>query len=301
MTSITFKTENGKEYHLETDHINPNILSAGSPGRVKKITRYLENVEKKTGDRGLTIVNGEYKNIPISALPTGMGPASTAIILPEVIEAADGPLTLLRLGTAGALQSYIKAGDIVVSTGSIRDESTTEAVVGSEYPSLTNPEIIPVIVAISEKFGYKLGEELWTGLGHVKDDLYFKETPHISPSKEKMEPKLKSYRRMGALSSSMEFSVYTILRDFYEGERKENIIVGALLAIIAEARERESVHVDRKTKKKLEKDLIKIGLEVLKTVHNLRNGKETNLDFEKIIRKMIQSPTKFELEKRKGE
>lgn len=294
MTSITFKTNDGKEYHLETDHLNPNLLSAGSPGRIKKIANYLDDVETQEGERGMTIVHGNYKNIPISAFPTGMGPASAAIIVPEAIEAAEGPLTLLRLGTAGALQSYVEAGDIVVSTGSIRDESTTESVVGSEYPSIADPELVPVMIGVAEEFGYDLGDNLWTGIGHVKDDLYFKETPHLSPSKENNESKLNSYRRMGALSSSMEFSVYTILRDFYEGKSKNSILVGALLAIIAEAEEDESVKVEKETKTKLEKDLIKIGLRVLKATHNLREGKEINLNFEKIIRKMIQSPTRFE-------
>lgn len=296
MNPITFKTKDGKEYHLETDHMNPNILSAGSSGRIKKIANYLDDVETQEGDRGLTIIHGKYKGIPISAFPTGMGPASAAVVIPEVFEVVDGPLTLLRLGTAGALQSYIGSGDIVVSTGAIRDESTTEALVGSEYPSIASPEMIPILVAACEEFGYNLEENLWTGISHVKDDLYFKESPHLSPSRENLEPKLKSYRRMGALSSSMEFSVYNILRDFYEGEKEDNITVGALLAIVAEAEEGESIHVDEKAKEKLEKNLIKIGLRVLETTHNLREGKETEINLEKTIRKMIQSQTRFKLE-----
>lgn len=298
MESITFKTGEGKEYHLETDHMNPNILSGGSPGRIRKIADHLKNSEIQEGSRGMTVVHGEYKDISVSAFPTGMGPASASIVVPEAIEAAEGPVTLLRLGTAGALQSHIKVGDLVISMGAIRDECTTAAAVGTEFPSVPDPELIPLFIAAAEKHGYNLGESLWTGITHVKDDLYFKETPHFSPSREIVEPRLKSYKRMGAVSSSMEFTVYTIMRDFYEGRREDSVSVGALLAIIAEAEEEESVEIDKETKKKQETDMIKTGLDVLKLSNDLRNGVETDFDFESIISKMIRAPTRFKLQQK---
>lgn len=297
MERITFRTGEGKEYHLEVDHINPNILSAGSPGRVRKIADFMDDTEVQEGSRGMTVVHGEYEGIPVSAFPTGMGPASAAIVLPEAIEAAEGPVTLLRLGTAGSLQPHMGVGDMAVSVGAIRDEGTTTAAVGLEFPSFANPELVPVLIAAARKHGYELGENLWTGINHVKDDLYFKETPRFSPSRERMEPRLKSYERMGALASEMEFSVYTILRDFYEGRREGNIQVGAFLAIITEPEEDESVEVDKKTKKRLEKDMIKSGLDALKLTDDLRKGKEIEEDFGQIISSMIGAPSRFELQK----
>lgn len=298
--SITFGTDDEREYHLDIDEINPNILSAGSPGRIKKISNFLEHAEVEEGDRGLTVVHGEFRGMPVSAFATGMGPASAAITLPEAIETAEGPITLLRLGTAGSLQTHVEPGDIVVPTGAIRDESTTSSVVGSEFPAFANPELLPIIVDVAEGYDYKLEENLWTGTIHVKDDLYFKEAPHHSPSKEIMEPKLKSFRRMGGISSSMEFSVYSIMRDFYEGRREGKILVGALLAIIARAIEGEHVRVDEKVKEKLEKDMIEIGLDVLESTRDLMDGKDTDIDFEEIIGKMLRSSTRFGLQRDKN-
>lgn len=298
MEPITFRTADGKAYHLEVEKLNPNILTGGSPGRIRQIAEYLDDAEVEEGKRGMTVVHGTYKDIPVSGFPTGMGPASTAIVIPEAIESAvDGPLTLLRLGTAGALQSYVKVGDMAVITGAIRDESTTSAAVGPEYPAISNPELIPIILAVAEEHGYELGENLWTGITHVKDDLYFKETPQFSPSTEIMTPKLKSYKRMGALASSMEYTVYTIMRDFYEGRRAGRILTGGILAIIAAAEEEAAVEVDKKVKKKLVDSMIQTGLDTLVTVDQLRNGKETDLDLTGAITKMIQSPSRFELTK----
>ncbi|KXA88635.1 hypothetical protein AKJ57_06560 [candidate division MSBL1 archaeon SCGC-AAA259A05] len=80
MQPITFRTEGGDKYHLEIDRLSPNILSAGSPGRVEKIADFLENVEFQEGSRKMTVVHGKYKDMPVSAFPTGMGPASAAIV-----------------------------------------------------------------------------------------------------------------------------------------------------------------------------------------------------------------------------
>jgi uridine phosphorylase len=222
---ITFKSAAGKSYHLEIGCINPNILAAGSQDRIEQIASHLEEAEIIEGKRKLTCVHGKYKGLPVSGVTTGMGPASTAIVLPEVIELSNGPIIMLRLGTSGSLQPWVKLDDIVVSSAVIRDETTTRALIGREYPAIASPELLPIIIEAAEKHGYNSGKNLWLGITHVKDDLYFCETPHFSPSKEPMDAKLASYRRMGALASEMEFSVYCIHRDFYEAF-KDRIMVG---------------------------------------------------------------------------
>jgi uridine phosphorylase len=295
---ITFKTASGKAYHLEVDKLNPNILTAGSPGRVRKIAKHLKKAKIEEGDRGFTVVHGEYQGLPVSAFPTGMGPASTAVVIPEALEVTKGPITLLRLGTAGALQPFVGIGDLVISSAAIRDEGTTRAAVGPEYPALADPELVPVMAAASERHGYELWKNLWVGVGHVKDDLYFVETPQFSPATEFMMPKLESYKRMGALASSMEFSVYCIMRDFYEGRRNDQILTGELLGILATAEEEEAVDVSKVDKPKLERDMIKIGLDTLVLVDKLRKGKKVDVDLGGVIAKMIKAPTRFKLAKK---
>jgi uridine phosphorylase len=292
---ITFRTADGKAYHLEIDRLNPNILTAGSPGRVLKVAEYLEDVEVIEGDRKMTVVNGTYKGLPVSAFATGMGPASTAVVLPEAIEAAEGPITMLRLGTSGSLQPFVKVGHMVISSGVVRDEMATRAAVGPEYPAVADPALLPVMVAAAEGHGYRLGEKLWVGIIHAKDDLYFVETPQFSPSRELMTAKLASYRRMGVLASEMEFSVYCIMRDFYEGRRDDRVMVGNLLAVIASAPEVEAVAVSKEDKKRMERDMIEIGLDTLLMVNQLRDGKEIGVDLGQIVRRMMLVPPRSRL------
>lgn len=297
MEPITFKTASGKAYHLDVGKMNPNIISAGSPGRVKKMAQFVKNPKIEEGDRGHTVLHGEYEGIEVSAFATGMGPASTAIILPEVIELVDGPVTMLRLGTAGALQPFINVGDLVISSATVRDEGTTRAAVGPEYPAVADLELIPLMVAISKKHGYEHMKNLWVGITHVKDDLYFAETPQFSPITEFTTPKLESYKRMGVMASSMEFSVYSIMRDFYEGRRNDRILVGELLAILAAPEKEGAIDVSQVDKPKLEKSMIKIGLDTLVEVDKIRKGKKPAVDVAGALSELIKTPSRFKLSK----
>ena len=113
---FTFDT-GSKSMHLHIDRAYPNVISGGSPGRVRRIANYLDVEEIVESDRGLVTVHGKYRRLPVTAFSTGMGPSSVAITLPEVIEACDDDnMLILRIGTAGALQEHINVGDFVVTT-----------------------------------------------------------------------------------------------------------------------------------------------------------------------------------------
>jgi len=283
---ITFITPTGKMPVLEIKELDSYILTGGSPTRIKKVTRFLKNPEVIESERGHVVVKGTYNDISISAASIGMGPGSATIVLPEIIEAAKGDIVvILRLGTAGALQPYVKKGHLHVPTSSVRDEGTTQAVVGLEYPAVASPELIPIIVSAAEKHGYKLGEKLWLGPVHTKDDLYFREIPHFSPRRDELSSRLKSYREMGVISSEMEFSTYCILRDYYERYLSKRILTGCILAIISEPHGEGRVDIRDVDVSKLEEDLIKIGLETMTIIDKLRRSEEIKLH--DVIRKMI--------------
>lgn len=264
---VTFQSS-GKSYHLQIDRINPYILTAGSAGRIQRLAEHLQSLEKIEGDRGLVVVHGKYKGTPVSGVTTGMGPSSCAVVLPEVFERIEGEGALLRIGTAGSLQPYVQPGHAVVATASIRDEDTTQALVGLEYPAIASYEFLPFITQALESQDFLLGTSLWLGIVHSKSDLYFKETPHFSPRKEELKQRLSSYRFMGALASEMEVSVHFLLRDFYAQARKR-ILAGGILGIVAAAPESGRVAPKEDTIKDLETRLLISGLEALHGICNL--------------------------------
>ena len=287
---ITFKTPTGRMAHLEVERLNPSILTAGSPSRIRRVADFLEEAEVFEGARGHVVVNGDYQGLKVSAISTGMGPASTMIILPEVIESAeDGLLTILRLGTSGSLQPYIGVGHLHIPTSCIRDESSSQAVIGLEFPAVASPELVPTLILASEKHGYRLGENLWIGPVHTKDNLYFRETPHFSPRRELLRERISSFKEMGALASEMEFSAYCILRDYYEAKLEKRILTGCILAVVSPYQEEEGrISVEEVDMPRLEEAMIRIGLEVFSLIDRLRRGEDIGLD--KVVQKMISMP-----------
>lgn len=256
---VTFHS-GGKTYHLEAVRMNPCVLTAGSPGRIRKLIHYLDGAESFEGGRGLVVVHGLYKNTPVSGVTTGMGPASTSIVLPEVIELIQGDGVLLRIGTAGSLQDHVLPGHAVVASASIRDEDTTHALVGPEYPALSSPEMLPFLLSALEKQGFLLDKSLWLGVVHTKSDLYFKEAPQFSPRKNELLERLKSYRRMGALASEMELSSHFLLKDYYTSPRRR-FMAGGILGIVANAP--KSGRVIPEGEEGLEDRLLLAGLEAI--------------------------------------
>lgn len=257
----------GKSYHLQIDRINPCVLTAGSTGRIKRLAGYLQSPEIIEGDRGLVVVHGTFKGTPVSGVTTGMGPASCAIVLPEVFERMQEGGFLLRIGTAGSLQPYVQHGHAVVATASIRDEDTTQALVGPEYPAIASHEFLPFLIRALESQGFLMGTSLWLGTVHSKSDLYFKETPHFSPRREELKRRLDSYQRMGALASEMELSVHFLMKDFY-AQAKKRILAGGILGIVAVAPDSGRVIPKEDTIGELENRLTRAGLEALHGIWN---------------------------------
>ncbi len=277
---ITFTTSTGRSAHIEVARLNPYILTGGSPSRIKKVAEFLERPEIFVGERGHVVVNGYYNGLEVSAVSTGMGPSSVMIILPEIIEAIkDDFMVILRLGTSGSLQQYVKKGHIHIPTSCVRDEGATTAVIDLEYPAITSVELIPLLLKAAEVNGYTLGRNLWIGPVHTKDDLYFKERPSFSPRRHELKERIRSFIELGVISSEMEYSAYCILRDYYERCLDKRIFTGCVLAVVNDYSEEGLIDTSGVDSSKIDYELIKIGLETFSLFKKLRQGEPLNLDY----------------------
>ena len=117
--------------HLKPQQVAPTILLVGDPGRVDRIAGYLDTIELRTANREFVTVTGSYKGKRISVISTGIGTDNIDIVLNELdalfnidfgtrTEKADKTrLTLLRIGTCGAIQPDLKIGDLILSRISV--------------------------------------------------------------------------------------------------------------------------------------------------------------------------------------
>lgn len=118
-----------------------------------------------------------------------VGAPAAAAILEELI--ACGAKSVFEVGTAGGLQSSSKPGDIVVVTGAIRDEGTSNHYFGPEVGLEASPKLRNLLI---QRLNIK-GIKHQTGPVWTTDGVY-RET----------KSKLVKFRSQGALAVNMETS-----------------------------------------------------------------------------------------------
>ena len=125
--------EDGSIFHL---HLLPEqladiVMLVGDPGRVDMIASYFDSIECTVESREFRTVTGTYKGKRMSAISTGIGTDNIDVVVTELDALANidfatrtekpvkKQLTLLRLGTSGAIQPDIPLGSFVYARTSI--------------------------------------------------------------------------------------------------------------------------------------------------------------------------------------
>lgn len=117
--------------HLRPEQLADTVILVGDPGRVAMVSGFFDKKECEVSNREFRTVTGSYKGKRMTVLSTGIGIGNIDISVTELDAWANvnfatrqekpekRRLTLLRLGTSGALQPDIKVGDFVFSRTSV--------------------------------------------------------------------------------------------------------------------------------------------------------------------------------------
>ena len=125
--------EDGSIFHLHLlpEQISDIVMLVGDPGRVDLVASHFEEKECCVESREFKTITGTYKGRRMTVLSTGIGTDNIDIVVTELDALANidfatrqvkdefKQLTLLRLGTSGALQEDIKVGERVFSRTSV--------------------------------------------------------------------------------------------------------------------------------------------------------------------------------------
>ena len=132
-----------RQYHigLGPGELADYILLPGDQDRVERIASHFDSIERTHRHREFASATGEYRGLRVTALSTGIGTDNVEIVLAEVLAIADHP-TFIRIGSCGALQAGMALGDLVISTGSVRLETTTSWFVHEGYPAVAHYECV---------------------------------------------------------------------------------------------------------------------------------------------------------------
>lgn len=119
----------GSVYHLalRPEQLGDLVLIAGDPGRVAKISAHFDQVEHKVQNREFVSHTGTLHGTRITALATGIGTDNLDIVMGELDALVNidlekrtprkehRSLTIVRMGTCGALQEDVPVDELVVS------------------------------------------------------------------------------------------------------------------------------------------------------------------------------------------
>ncbi|MCU4716696.1 nucleoside phosphorylase [Halapricum hydrolyticum] len=169
MTSDPAEDPNdGEQYHLEVtpDDVADSVLLPGNPERVSKITDGWDDAAVVADHREYRTATGTYDGTPISVTSTGIGSPSAAIAVEEL--ARVGSETLIRVGSCGSIQPGVEVGDLVITTGAVRQEGTSDEYVREDYPAVADHAVVSALIAAAERLDY----EYHVGLTCSTDSFY---------------------------------------------------------------------------------------------------------------------------------
>ena len=117
--------------HLHAEQIADNILLVGDPGRVETVSSFFSKKEFTVSNREFVSTTGIFNGKRITVVSTGIGTDNIDIVVNELdalanidlktrtVKDSHRKLTLVRLGTSGALQPDIPLASYVLTEISI--------------------------------------------------------------------------------------------------------------------------------------------------------------------------------------
>ena len=222
------------QYHIQCKDgdVNKFVLLPGDPERVDAIAKTWDESKFIASNREFRTFSGKYSGVPITACSTGIGGPSAAIALEEL--ASLGADTFIRIGTCGAINENINCGDLIICSGAMRQDGTSEDYIDISYPAVANHEIIAALIEacrIHKKI-FHVGISCTTSSFHLGQAR-----PGFNNfTQSRLENKIQDLQRAGVLNFEMEAATVLTLAGLY------NLRSGAIFAVVADRNKNEFVY-----------------------------------------------------------
>jgi uridine phosphorylase len=137
--------------------VAPYCILPGDPERAEWITSFFDKSRYVGRNREFHAYIGEVDGVPISVISTGIGALAESFVVEEAIKL--GAHTLIRVGTCGYIQDFVKPGDINVITGAVRDDGLTNELIPPTYPAIADIKVVQALIDAAEesKHPYHVG------------------------------------------------------------------------------------------------------------------------------------------------
>lgn len=117
--------------HLLPEQLTDRVILVGDPARVNMVASFFDTTDFEVSSREFHTIGGTFNGKPIMCLSHGIGPDNIDIVINELDALANidfetrevkdrkRRLTLVRIGTSGALQPELKLGTPVIAEKAI--------------------------------------------------------------------------------------------------------------------------------------------------------------------------------------
>ena len=185
------------------DEIADTVIMAGDPLRVKFMAEnYLDNPVLFNQVRNMLGYTGTYHGKRISVMGHGMGGPSIGIYTYELYHFYDVQ-TIIRVGSAGAIQESLHVGDLVIATGACTNSNyAAQYELPGSFAPIADFDLARRAVEACERMGYR------HQVGNVmSSDTFYTANPHND-----------RWQRMGVLAIEMEIAML-YMNAAYAGRR----------------------------------------------------------------------------------
>ena len=183
--------------HTPTPHISAKqgdfaktVLMPGDPLRAKFVAeKYLRDAQLVNNVRGVQGYTGYYGDTRVSVMASGMGMPSMAIYSYELLKFYDVD-NIIRIGSAGAMQTNIQIRDIVFGMGACTDSNyASQYRLPGVFAPLADYTLLQTAITAAEKAGavYHVGNLL-------SSDMFYNDDPEVTPA----------WMKMGVMAVEME-------------------------------------------------------------------------------------------------
>ncbi len=154
--------------------IAETVIMAGDPLRVKFMAeKFLDNPVLFNNVRGMLGFTGTYKGKRVSVMGHGMGMPSIGIYTYELYNFY-GVKTIIRVGSAGSIQTDLHVGDLVIAAGACTNSTyANQYEIPGTFAPIADFELLRHAADTCDKLGYKYK------VGNVfSSDVFYSENAH---------------------------------------------------------------------------------------------------------------------------
>jgi uridine phosphorylase len=142
------------------------VLVPGSERRAERLAARLADARVLAHEGDVLLVAGMLDGVPVAACSTGIGGLAVSLVVEAL--GARGATTFIRVGVTGAMQARIETGDLVVASGAVRMDGTSDVYADPAYPAAADPRVTAALVEGARA----VGATVHVGIGATSSSFY---------------------------------------------------------------------------------------------------------------------------------